>query len=143
VAGIRNRRHDGEAFIDDLQVIEDPLGTALSLLANGNFTSGSTARRFQGNHSASSVVDDPIAPGNKVLKIVARGYTEHMSNHCETTLRNGATLPWVINAAKTCRISYRARWAGGGNRLQTRLYFNRGARQEILPMPVTGGTPDL
>ena len=134
----------GEAFIDDLQVIEDPLGTPISLLANGDFAGGTAASwRFQGNHRTSTVVDDPSAPGNKVLRIVATGYTEHMSNHIEQTLRNGATLPWTINAAKTYRISYRARWAGGGNRLQTRLYFNRGARQEILPMPVSGGTPGL
>ena len=134
----------GEAFIDDLQVIEDPLGTPISLLANGDFAGGTAASwRFQGNHRTSTVVDDPSAPGNKVMKIVATGYTEHMSNHIEQTLRNGATLPWTINVAKTYRISYRARWAGGGNRLQTRLYFNRGARQEILPMPVSGGTPGL
>ncbi len=134
----------GEAFIDDLAVIEDPLGTPISLLANGDFAGGTSASwRSQGNHRTSTVVDDPIAPGNKVLKIVGTGYTEHMSNHIEQTLRNGATLPWVINVAKTYRISYRARWAGGGNRLHTRLYFNRGARQEVLPMPVTAGTPGL
>ncbi len=134
----------GEAFIDDIQVREDPLGTNLPLIANGDFAGGTAASwRFQGNHRTTSIVDDPAAPGNKVMKIVATGYTEHMSNHIEQTLRNGATLPWTINPAKTYRISYRARWAGGGNRLQTRLYFNRGARQEILPMPVSGGTPGL
>ncbi len=134
----------GEAFIDDLEVIEDPLTIPRSLLANGNFSGGTAASwRFQGNHRTSTVVDDPSSPGNKVLKIVATGYTEHMSNHCETTLRSGATLPWPINPAKTYRIKYRAHWAGGGNRLQTRLYFNRGARQELLPMPTTGGTPGL
>lgn len=134
----------GEAFIDDIQVRENPTGTNLLLTANGDFAGGTSASwRFQGNHRTSTVVDDPIAPGNKVLKIVATGYTEHMSNHIEQTLRNGATLPWTINTLATYRISYRARWAGGGNRLHTRLYFNRGARQEILPMPVTAGTPGL
>lgn len=131
----------GEAFIDDLQVIEGPGSTNLSLLGNGDFASGSNLWRLLGNHSGSVVVDDPSSAGNKVLKIVARGYTEHMSNHCETTLRNGGTVPWTIDPAKTYQISYRARWVGGSNRLHTRLYFNRGARQELLPRPVTGGTP--
>ncbi len=131
----------GEAYIDDMEVIEDPTGSPISLLQNGNFSGGTAAAwRFEGNHRTSVVVDDPDAPGNKVLKIVASGYTEHMSNHCETTLKNGASF-WTINPAKTYRIKYRARWAGGSNRLHTRLYFNRGAHQELLPMPTTGGTP--
>ncbi len=134
--------NDGEVLIDDISVIEDPTGTNLQLIQNGNF-SGGTADKWRniGNHKTSVVVDDPTSPGNKVLKIVATGYTEHMSNHCETSLKNGTTLPWVINTAKNYTISYRARWVRGSNQLHTRLFFNRGARSELLPMATTGGTP--
>jgi hypothetical protein len=127
---------NGEALIDDIHVVEDPTGTPIELLGNGDFSSGTTSTwRLLGNHRTSAVVDDPDAPGNKVLRISAAGYTEHMSNHCETTLRNGATVPWPINASKTYRISYRARWVAGSNRLHTRLYFNRGARQPLAERP--------
>ena len=92
-----------------------------------------------GNHSASAV-DDPLSVGNKVMKVVATGTTEHMCNHVTTTLKAGASYH-TISAANTYAISFRAKWLRGSNRLHTRLYCNRLARQTFLNVPVTGGTP--
>jgi hypothetical protein len=108
------------------------------LIQNGNFSGGTAATwRLLGNHGGhgrSVVVDDPAALGNKVLKMVATGPTEHMHNHAETTVKVGATYP-ALSSASTYTISFRARWVSGSPRLHTRLYFNRAARQHLSPVP--------
>ena len=92
-------------------------------------------------------MDDPDSPGSKVLKLVQGGSLDHMSNHLETTLMNGATLLGAstvatgTNAALNYRISFRARWWRGNNALNSHLYFNRGAVTTLLSRPTTGGTP--
>ena len=130
----------GECLVDDISVTTS--GTPL--IQNGNFTGGTAAAwRLLGNHGShgrSVVVDDPSSPGNKVLKIVATGPAEHMHNHCETTLKAGAAYH-TISSAATYSISFRARWVSGSPRLQGRLYFNRLAKQVLLPMPENTGTP--
>ena len=74
----------GEVLVDDINVREDPTGTNRELIQNGTFDSGAaTTWRIIGNHRTSAVVDDPASPGNKVLKLVATGATEHMNNHAE------------------------------------------------------------
>ncbi len=132
---------DAVVLIDDISVIEDPNGTARELIQNGDFESGTADKwRILGNHRRFSVIDDPDQPGNKVLRVVAEGTTDTMHNHAETTLKHGGTWP-VIDANKTYRISFRARWAGGSPQLHTRLYFNRLARTTILDINGHPGTP--
>jgi Lamin Tail Domain/Domain of unknown function (DUF4457)/CotH kinase protein len=133
----------GEFLVDDISVKEVSVGNR-ECIQNGTFSSGdaNTWRNLgtHGSHGRTVVTDDPSAPGNKVLKVVSTGATEHMHNHCETTLKNGTTYI-TINSANTYNISFRARWISGSPRLQTRLYFNRLARQHLLPIPQNTGTP--
>jgi hypothetical protein len=83
------------------------------------------------------VIDDPDQPGNPVLHLSAKGATEHMHNHVETTLTGGKS---VVNG-RVYEIRYRARWLGGSNRLNTRLYFNRCAKTTELARAENPGTP--
>ena len=128
----------GEILIDDISVT---FGTAATpLIQNGTFNTGAaTSWRIIGNH-AGTVVDDPLLAGSKVLMVSASGATEHMHNHATTTLKNGASFH-TISTANTYTISFRAKWLRGSNRLHTRLYTNRLARQTLLAVPATGGTP--
>ena len=135
--------NDGECLVDDLSVKEVNQGNR-ELLQNGSFSTGNANTwRLLGNHGThgrSLVVDDPAAPGNKVLKITATGATEHMHNHVETTLK--AVTGFVpLSATSTYTISFRARWVSGCPRLNARLYFNRLAKTVLLPMPENTGTP--
>lgn len=131
--------NDGEFLIDDISVKNVNLGN-VELIQNVDFSGGTTAGwRIIGNHLG-TIVDDPTAPGNKVLKITAASATEHMHNHAETTLKQGASYH-SINAGQTYSISFRAKWLRGSNRLHTRLWHNRLARQTELNRPATGGTP--
>jgi hypothetical protein len=127
----------GECLIDDLRVVESPDTARRDLLQNGNFEVGLTAWRALGNHARSRIEPDPDRPGNQVLRLVATGPTEHLHNHLETTLANGAA---VVNG-RVYEISFRAKWLGGNNLLNTRLYFNRVARTTELAMPRSFGTP--
>ncbi len=126
----------GEVWLDDVSVVEDPDGAAIELVQDGSFDAGEAAGwRIIGNHRHSEVVVDPDDPENGVLRLVASGATEHMHNHAETTLagpvRNGVVY----------EIAYRARWIGGSDQLNSRLYFNRLARTVRLGRPELGGTP--
>ncbi len=127
----------GEFLIDDISVTVG--AGATQLIQNGGFTGGAEKWRIIGNH-AGTVVDDPYLPGSKVLMVSANGATEHMHNHATTTLKNGTSFH-TISASSTYTISFRAKWLRGSNRLHTRLYCNRLARQTLLTVPVTGGTP--
>ena len=128
----------GECLIDDLQVVESPgTATAVSLLKNGDFETGLTAWRSLGTHRLSRVIDDPDQPGNRVLRLVATGPTEHMHNHLETTIANNKS---VVNG-REYEITFRARYLKGCPRLNTRLYFNRVAKTTDLPRPTRHGTP--
>ncbi len=128
----------GEALIDDMSVVENPGGeNERELLQDGGFDRGGDTWRFLGTHGKSRVVDDPDAEGNKVLHLVATGATEHMHNHVETTLADGAR----VVSGNTYEISFRARWLSGSRQLHTRLYFNRVARTNVLAAPSPNGTP--
>lgn len=136
VMGLLN---SGEYLIDDIEVKNVSTGST-NLIQNGNFNAGTAATwRIIGTH-VGTIVDDPTAPGNKVLKVSASGGTEHMHNHAETTLKLGAAYH-AINGSQTYSISFRAKWLRGSNRLHTRLWHNRLPRQTLLNMPTTGGTP--
>ena len=128
---------EGEVLLDDLSLVEAPAGAATQLIQNGTFESGTNAWRIIGNHRHSEVIDDPDNAANHVLRLVASGYTEHMHNHAETTLANGA----AVIIGREYQISFRAKWVAGCNRLLTRLYFNRLPRLTELAVPESAGTP--
>jgi Lamin Tail Domain/Concanavalin A-like lectin/glucanases superfamily len=129
----------GEFLIDDISVKDATQGN-VELIQNGTF-GGGTANfwRIIGTHSG-SIVPDPGAPANNVLKVAAQAETEHMHNHATTTLKNGAAFHTIV-ATDTYNISFRAKWLRGSNALHTRLYANRLPRKTLLNRPATGGTP--
>ncbi len=128
---------EGEILLDDLHVVESPDDSAVEFLQNGTFTGGDNTWRIIGTHRLSRVIDDPGSPGNKVLHLIATGETEHMHNHAETTFAGGER---VVNG-REYEISFRAKWLGGTNLLNTRLYFNRLPRTTKLQIPQQRGTP--
>ncbi len=134
---------DGEILIDDIVVREvtNTNVTRNQLVQNGNFSSG-TAEFWRniGTHQFTSIVDDPLSVGNKAMRIVARGATEHMHNHCATTLKDGPNYI-TLATTSTYTISFRAKWVRGTNRLLSRFYLNRLPKQTLLNRPITGGTP--
>src|SRR5439155_4485125 len=95
----------GEVLLDDISVIETPDTAPRELLQNGLFENGATAWRIIGNHRGEVIVD-PEDPANHVLRLIATGPTEHMHNHAETTLANGAS---VVNG-REYKVSFRAKW---------------------------------
>jgi hypothetical protein len=127
----------GEILLDDISVIADPEGSAVQLIQNGTFNSGTDqAWRIIGNHRHSEVIVDPDDPGNFVLRFVATGTTGHMHNHAETTLAGGSS---VVNG-RGYEVSFRAKWIAGSNQLNSRLYFNRVARTTLIDTPEMNGT---
>lgn len=129
----------GEFLIDDISVKDVSAGN-VELIQNGTFEGGTAAGwRIIGHHSGTVVVD-PTNAAQKVLKVVANGATEHMSNHAETTLKNGSTYV-LLDATHTYNITFRAKWLRGSNQLNTRLWHNRLPRKTLLNTPVTGGSP--
>lgn len=124
----------GECLIDDIHAIESPSSSPIELIQNGSFATGLNAWRPLGDHGSSFVETVGGAP---VLHLVATDAVEHDHNHLETTLANGH----AVTDGKTYKISYRAKWLAGNNRLNTRLYFNRLAQTTALPMPALHGTP--
>ena len=127
----------GVVLIDDVSVVVDPATAPAELIGGGDFESGGAAFRLRGNHRHGAVIVDPTDPGNHVLRLVATGSTEHMHNLVETTLTGGHR----ITNGRTYRVSLRARWQGGSNQLNTRLYFNRLPRTTALAVPGAPGTP--
>jgi hypothetical protein len=132
----------GEILIDDLRVLEDPDGAVIEHLQNGTFDTDTlgqppTAWRVVGNHNRSYITVDPDDPSNQVLRLIATGATEHMSNHAETTFAADASLRRNADV----EVSFRARWLAGSPRLNTRLYFNQAAESVVLPLPGRAGTP--
>jgi hypothetical protein len=134
----------GEVLLDDIQVIEDPDGVARQLIQNGDFeldtlNSEPSHWRIIGNQQG-NVVLDPAQGGNQVLHLSASGATEHRHNNAGTTLKDGNTFV-TINPNLEYEISFRAKWLSGGNKLHSRLYFNRVANVSVLPLPTLSGTP--
>jgi hypothetical protein len=131
----------GELLIDDISVVEDPDRAGRELIQNGSFESGGSEKwRLLGNHSRFEVIDDPTQVGNKVLRVTATGPTEHMSNHAETTLRFGNAYV-SVSESREYEISFRVKWLGGSNQLNTRLYFNRLPETTLLKTGEPGGSP--
>jgi hypothetical protein len=136
----------GEVLLDDITVRQvTGAGSPVQLLQNSTFQNDAigavpAAWRWVGNHRDVQVIADPTNAANKVLRLSADGQTEHMSNHGETTLKNGTTIHDIIATAEY-EISYRAKWISGSPQLNTRLWFNRAAQTTILEMPTNHGTP--
>jgi hypothetical protein len=122
----------GEVLLDDITVTTN----GVQILQNGTFETGLNAWRIIGNHHG-EVIDDPNQPGNKVLRLIATGSTEHMNNHAETTLAGN----FDIVVGREYVITYRAKWINGSRQLNTRLYFNRLVRTTLLDAPAIRGTP--
>ncbi len=133
VMGLLDR---GVVLLDDISVIESPNMTPAQLIQNGTFETGTNRWRIIGNQHG-EVIDDPDEPGNKALRLVATGATEHMSNHAETTLAGGRD---VVNGREYL-VSFRAKWISGSRQFHTRLYFNRLPRTTLLDAPTLHGTP--
>ena len=125
---------DGEILIDDISVIENPGGGAVQKLSDTTFNNPA-AWKLVGNHRHGEIIDDPDTPGNKVLRIVATGATEHMHNQIFTKLSS------PISNGTEYEISFRARWVSGSRQLHTRLYFNRCANVNLIDRPQDVGTP--
>ena len=131
--------NNGEFLIDDISVKDVTQGN-IELIQNGNFNGGNTNFwRIIGTHGG-TVVPDPTAPANNVLKVTATAETEHMHNHVTTTLKNGASFHTIV-ATDTYAITFRAKWLRGSNALHSRLYTNRLPLKTLLNRPTTGGTP--
>ncbi len=126
----------GEVLLDDISVVETNSTAPIELIQNGSFTTGTNTWRIIGNHHG-EVIDDPDQPGNKVLRLVANGSTDHMSNHGETTLAGGRQ----VTTGLEYHISFRAKWISGSRLFHTRLYFNRLPRVTRLDIPNLRGTP--
>ena len=132
---------NGECLLDDVSVKDLDMSGGTQLIQDGSFSVGDASHwRLLGTHRFSGATTDG---GNPALRLTATGPTEHMHNHAETTLKiGGSTFP-TIDSSHHYEISFRAKWLSGSPRLQTRLYFNRLARQHLLTMPVNNGTPGL
>ena len=124
----------GEVLIDDLSVVENPDGAATQLLPDTGFDNASSWK-LVGNHRHSEIIDDPDTPGNKVLRLVATGPTEHMHNQVFSKLIS------AVSNGREYEISFRARWVTGNRQLHTRLYFNRCANVNLIDRPAEVGTP--
>ena len=126
----------GEVLLDDISVIEAPATAPVQMLQNGTFTALPTRWRIIGNHSG-TVIDDPNQPGNKVLRLVSTGSTEHMSNHAETTFASSR------ECGERADLSHflPRQMDQGCRQLNTRLYFNRLANTTVLDGHALYGTP--
>ena len=130
----------GEMLIDDVSVVENPFGDAEERIQNTDFSESDEHWRLLGTHGLHGrtvVVDDPDAPGNKVLKLVSTGGTDHKHDHIETTFADGAR----VRTNNEYKVSFRAKWLKGSPQLNSRIYFFHLARTTILPIPQNLGTP--
>lgn len=125
----------GECLVDDVRVTDTV--TSANLIQNGDFDSGSAKWRFLGNHRSSRVEAEPGNGSNQVLHLIASGVGEYQGNQIETTFSGNQALV----AGREYEISLRARWLAGGGRLNTRLYFNRLPKTNVLSIVPNGGTP--
>jgi hypothetical protein len=136
----------GEVLLDNISVIESPNGSPpIQLIQNGSFQSdaiGSAPAKWRaignhGSHGRTVVEADPVDPNNRVLHVTATGSTEHMHNHVTTTFVGNRR----VQVGREYEISFDAKWLGGSNQFNTRLYFNWLQRTTLLVVPTGGGTP--
>lgn len=128
---------DGECLVDDVSVVRDPAGAAQELVQGGDFESLADKWRLLGNHGGSAIEPEPGSPGNHVLHVRASGPFSWNHNHVESTFIGNT----AVADGQTYRVSFRARWLGGTNQLNTRAYYSRLARTTELTIPPQLGTP--
>jgi hypothetical protein len=127
----------GVIMVDDFSVVEDPSGTNIELIANGDF-SLRTGWRLLGTHKNSRQIADE---GSRVLRLVAEGRMNYLNNLIETNLtRNGGSLR-PVQPGKSYRVSFRAKWLSGSPQFRFELYYNQIAKTVILSRPERQGTP--
>ncbi|MCP4811601.1 MAG: hypothetical protein GY888_03760, partial [Planctomycetaceae bacterium] len=132
-------------LLDDVSVIEDPGGTNIEFIQNGDFeedVTGSSPGKWRcigthGSHGRTVVVNDPGNPGNRCLHVVATGSTEAKHNKIETTFANAQR----VVEGQSYRITFRAKWLSGSNQVNTRLYFSYLQRTHLLQVPEVWGSP--
>ncbi len=129
----------GEVLLDDIVVREVGVTATGNIVQNSGFETDLSKWRVVGNHGARWEVD-PADPNNHVMRLIATGAAEHMSNHAETTLKEGVKYV-TLDDKKSYEISMKARWVSGSPQLNTRLFFNRMPRTTVLSMPTHWGTP--
>jgi len=135
----------GEVLLDDISVVEEPDGSAIEFMQNGDFQGDAVGAApaawrllgTHGSHGRSVVVNDPDSPGNKALRVVSTGDYKHEHNHVETTYDGGQQ----VVAGREYEISFRAKWLAGSPQVNTRLYFNFLQRTTHLDAPQANGTP--
>ena len=132
----------GEILLDDVSVVEAPMGAAIEFMQNGSFESDAVGSipdkwRIRGNHQHSEVIVDPHDAGNKVLRLFANGSTTTVHNDAETTYANGQTA----NIGSSYAISFKAKWVNGSRRLHARLHHSVVAKDTILDASAMSGTP--
>jgi len=134
----------GEFLLDDVSVVETGGG---EFIQNGNFEAdaiGAVPNKWRvlgthGSHGRTVVVTDPTNPQNQCLHVVATGPTENKHNKIETTFANNEQV--VLR--RTYTITFRAKWLGGSNQLNSRLYFNYLQRTHHLQVPTIWGSPGI
>ncbi|MGB0993247.1 MAG: lamin tail domain-containing protein, partial [Akkermansiaceae bacterium] len=132
----------GEVLLDDVSVIEDPDGSPIELIVNGDFSgdaigSNPSGWRMAGNHGLhgkSVVVSDG---GNKVLRLISTGASREFHNHIQTDFASNRQ----IVAGRTYRISYRAKWLRGDNQVNTRFFTDWLSNTKRLAVDQNAGTP--
>ena len=132
---------EGEIYIDDISVVEDPRGEAIQVMQNGDFEGDEPGAvpahwRMIGNHYG-TVVADPTDPTNQVLHVRATGPHQHVHDHAETTFADGREL----TVGNEYQISFRAKWIRGSSQLNNRLFFHRLPDTLNLNVPAEIGTP--
>jgi len=129
----------GEVLIDDISVIERPNSSATQRMPNGTFQGDTVGQSPSGWAIAGTqngvVATDPDDPSNKVLHLTATAALGEFLNDAETDLTSTS-----LNNIEY-EISYRAKWLGGSNQLQSHLYYNRIPKTTLLDLPSQSGTP--
>lgn len=126
---------EGECLVDDVSVVR--AGNPQQLIQGGDFSSLTEKWRMLGSHGASGIEPEPGNAGNMVLRIRATGAFGWNHNHVETTFVGNTAL--IDGQSYT--VSFRARWLGGSNQLNSRAYYSRLARTTELTLPTRIGTP--
>ncbi|MDB6134646.1 MAG: hypothetical protein JWM59_2889 [Verrucomicrobiales bacterium] len=128
----------GECLIDDVSVVR--VSSGQQLIQGGDFESLATKWRMLGNHGASAVEEEPGNSGNHVLHVRSTGPFAFNHNHIETTWK-GASLNTPLVEGQSYTVTFRTKWLGGCNLLNSRGYYSRLAATTALTIPTRLGSP--
>ena len=130
----------GEAWLDNVSVIEEPSFAPRELIQNGSFDTGLSKWRVTGNHSHTVTENDPDHPGNRVMRLIATGAGSYLENIIETTFKIGTAFIPIV-AGREYRVSFDAKWISGTPLLRSEFYYNKVAFTTRLATPERHGTP--